>query len=233
MALLSAYTVPPVRMARSSRTKAWWLLAGSAAAVAALAVVAWAAFDVSRLQHLDARVLARLSAHRGGPFGDLASIVADLGDPAPQVLLLAAGVVVALLSGRRRAALAGVVLVLGADLTTAVLKHLLAAPRFDPVLGWEQATADAFPSGHATAAFSAAAAWALFVPPLWRRLTALIGLLAASGVAVSVVVLHYHLPSDVLGGILVAAAWTFAMLAVLQLCSFAQEDEPRSATFEA
>lgn len=160
-------------------------------------------------------------------------MVADLGDPLPQVLMLLAGVAVALSCGRRRPAVAGLVVVLGADATTALLKPLLAAPRFDPVLGWEQAAVNAFPSGHTTAAFSAAVAWTLFVPPRWRRLTALLGFLAACGVGVSVVILRYHLPSDVLGGILVVAAWTCGVLAVLQMCSFAQEDRSGSATFEA
>ena len=174
----------------------------------ALALLAWAVYHADGVRHLDARVLAHVSANRFGRLGDLAGPVADLGNPLPQVLLLLAGVAVALRAGRRDAALAGTVLVLGADLTTFALKHALAAPRLDPVLGWYQVGEDSFPSGHATAAFAMAAAWAIFVPPRWRWPVAAVGFVLASLVAASVVVLRYHFPSDALGGLLAALAWT-------------------------
>jgi len=174
----------------------------------ALALLAWAVYHADGVRHLDARVLAHVSANRFGRLGDLAGPVADLGNPLPQVLLLLAGVAVALRAGRRDAALAGTVLVLGADLTTFALKHALAAPRLDLVLGWYQVGEDSFPSGHATAAFAMAAAWAIFVPPRWRWPVAAVGFVLASLVAASVVVLRYHFPSDALGGLLAALAWT-------------------------
>lgn len=114
---------------------------------------------------------------------------------------------VALRAGRREAAVAGLVLVAGANLTTLLLKHALAAPRFDPVLGYAQVGESSFPSGHATAAFAMAAAWTLFAPPRWRLVVACVGFFLASLVAASVVILRYHFPSDVLGGLLVALAW--------------------------
>jgi membrane-associated phospholipid phosphatase len=209
------------------------LLFGGGVAAAALALLALATYDLHWFHHLDARALARLSADREGRLGDLADVVIYLGDPPAQTLLLVAGAAIALVSGRRRAALAGVVLVLGADLTTVVLKQALAAPRLDAVLGWAQVGEDSFPSGHATAAFSMLAAWLLFVPPGWRRVTAIVGAVIAGAVAASVVVLRHHFPSDVVGGLLVAAAWTCGVCAVLQLCTSAQEKEPHSASFEA
>jgi membrane-associated phospholipid phosphatase len=190
------------------------LLAGCLASALALALLASAAFHFGGFRHLDARLLAHLSADRFGWPGDLAAPVADLGNPVPQVLLLVAGLVVALRSGRREAALAGLVIVLGADLTAALLKQALAAPRFDPVLGWAQVGKNSFPSGHATAAFAMAAAWALFVPARWRLPVAAAGFLLASLVALSVVVLRYHFPSDVLAGLLVVSAWTCGVLAL-------------------
>lgn len=175
----------------------------------ALALLAWAVFHAEAVRHLDARVLSHVSADRFGTLGDVAHPLADLGNPVPQVLLLLAGLALALRAGRRRDALAGLLLVLGASLTTALLKHALAAPRLDSVLGWAQVGEDSFPSGHATAAFAMAAAWAFFfVPPRWRLPVGLGGFLLASLGAASVVVLRYHFPSDALGGLLVAAAWT-------------------------
>jgi undecaprenyl-diphosphatase len=190
------------------------LLAGCLASMLALALLAWAVFHADGAHHLDARVLAHVSADRFGALGDVANPVADLGNPLPQVLLLLAGLAVALRGGRREAAIAGLAIVLGADLTTAVLKQALAAPRLASVLGWAQVGEDSFPSGHATAAFAMAAAWALFVPPRWRWPVAVGGFLLASLVAVSVVVLRYHFPSDALAGLLVASAWTCGGLAL-------------------
>jgi membrane-associated phospholipid phosphatase len=183
------------------------LLAACLASALALALLAWAVFHADGVQHLDARVLAHVSAGRFGWLGDLANPIADLGNPVPQVLLLLAGLAVALRAGRRQAAVAGLVLVVGANLTTLLLKHALAAPRLDPVLGYAQVGESSFPSGHATAAFAMAAAWTLFVPPRWRLVAACAGFFLASLVAASVVVLRYHFPSDVLGGLLVAVAW--------------------------
>lgn len=189
------------------------LLAGCLASALALALLAWAAFHADGFRHLDARLLAHLSADRLGRLGDVANPVADLGNPVPQVLLLLAGLTVALRGSRREAAIAGLAIVLGADLTTAVLKQALAAPRLDPVLGWAQVGEDSFPSGHATAAYAMAAAWTLFAPPRRRRAAAA-GFLLASLVALAVVVLRYHFPSDALGGLLVACAWTCGVLAL-------------------
>jgi membrane-associated phospholipid phosphatase len=202
------------------------LVAGCLAAALALALLAWAVYHAEGVRHLDARLLAHLSADRDGRLGDLAGPVADLGNPLPQVLLLLAGVAVALAADRRRAAVAGVVLVLGADLTTLVLKHELAAPRLDPVLGWAQVGEDSFPSGHATAAFAMAAAWALFVPPRRRCPVAAVGFAIACLAAAAVVVLRFHFPSDALGGLLVAAIW--AAIAALR-CPSKPGKQPRNA----
>jgi membrane-associated phospholipid phosphatase len=184
------------------------LVATCLASALALALLAWAVFHADGARHLDARLLAHVSADRFGGTGDVARAISHLGDPLPQVLLLIAGLAVALRAGRREAAVGGLVLVAGANLTTLLLKHALAAPRFDPVLGWAQVGEESFPSGHATAAYAMAAAWTLFVPPRWRLAVACAGFLLASLVAASVVVLRHHFPSDALGGLLVAVAWT-------------------------
>jgi membrane-associated phospholipid phosphatase len=180
------------------------LIVGCLVSALALALLAWAVFHAEAVRHFDARVLVHVSADRFGRPGGLAAAIAHLGDPLPQVLLLVAGVAVALGTGRREAAVAGLVIVAGANLTTLVLKHALAAPRLDPVLGWAQVGEESFPSGHATAVYAMAAAWAFFVPPRRRLPVACFGVFLASLVAVS----------DVLGGLLVALAWTCGVLAL-------------------
>lgn len=210
-----------------------WLLLAGLAALGAFALTAWAAFDVSVAHRLDADLLADASAHHDDTVGHLAAAVGHLGGPLPQILLLAAGVAIALSRGRRYAAIAGLVLVLGADLTTHLLKDALAAPRGDSNFQWGHIDFNAFPSGHTTAAFSMAAAWCLFVPARSRPLVAAVGFTAACLVALSVVVLHHHFPSDAIGGFLVAAAWACGVCAVLQLCTSAQEKQTGGASFEA
>jgi membrane-associated phospholipid phosphatase len=219
--------------ARLRALDARWLLAGCAIAVAAFALTAWAAFDVTRLHRLDARALRGLSAHRDGAVGHLAAAIGHLGDPLPQILLLVVGVAIALAGGRREAALAGAILVLGADLSTHFLKEALAAPRTGSTLEGGHIYDNSFPSGHTTAAFSMAAAWCIFVPAHRRRLVAAVGFTAACLVGLAAVILHHHFPSDVIGGFPVATAWACAVCAVLQLCSSAQEKQRGRATFEA
>lgn len=209
------------------------LLAGCAIAIAAFALTAWAAFDVTRLHRIDARVLRGLSAHRDGVVGHLAAAIGHLGDPLPQALLLLAGIAIALSRGHRKAALAGAIIVLGADLSTHFLKEVFAAPRTGSTLEGGHIYDNSFPSGHTTAAFSMAAAWCIFVPAERRPLVAAVGFTAATLVGIAAVILHHHFPSDVIGGFLVATAWTCGVCAVLQLCTSAQEKQRGRATFEA
>jgi membrane-associated phospholipid phosphatase len=204
------HTVPPV----SERVKR--PIAASLGCLLALALVASLAFGSDSLQRLDARALRRLAMHRDGALGDLATAVAHLGDPLPQLLLLAVAALLALrLHGRERA-LAVVALVAGANLTTQLLKLALAQPRLQPILGYYQVGESAFPSGHTTAAAAMTYAYVLAVPRRLRLLAGAVGAVLTIAVGASVVVLHRHYPSDVLGGLLVASAWFFATVAVLR-----------------
>jgi membrane-associated phospholipid phosphatase len=209
------------------------LLIGCAIAVAAFALTVWAAFDVTRLHRLDAQALRGLSVHRNGIVGHLAAAIGHLGDPLPQALLLLVGIAIALSRGHREAALAGAIVVLGADLSTHFLKEALAAPRTGSTLEGGHIYDNSFPSGHTTAAFSMAAAWCIFAPARRRPVVAAVGFTAAFLVALAAVILHHHFPTDVIGGILVAAAWSCGVCAVLQMCTSAQEKQRGRATFEA
>ena len=171
------------------------------------------AYGVASLGRLDAKALSRLSAPTGSSAAAAAAFVMHLADLLPLLVLLAAVCGLALHLGRRRQAVAAIVLVIGANLTTQVLKAVLAHPRYQPILGYSQIGSTSFPSGHATAALSIALALALVAPRSWRPLAALAGAVFALAVGCSVLVLNRHFPSDVLGGWLVAGAWFFAVLA--------------------
>lgn len=178
--------------------------------------LAYLAYAVGPSERLDARLLARLAAHEDTALGWLAEGLAHLGDPLPLLLLLVAACAVALLRGRPREAAAAAAVVAGANVTTQVLKVLLAHPRYQPSLGGLQIDASAFPSGHATAAASIVVAWLFVAPRRWRGFVAVLGAGFFFAVGCSVVVLDWHYPSDVAGGLLVAAGWGFAALAALR-----------------
>jgi membrane-associated phospholipid phosphatase len=188
-------------------------LAAWIACAAALVGLALVAYGIDAAQRADATLLTKFIA-RDGTLGPFADAVAHLADPLPLLAMLVAACGIALWRGRPLDALAAVVVVAGANLTTQMLKVALAHPRFQSVLGSDQLGPVAFPSGHATAATSIAIAFAFVVPPDWRVAVAAIGACFVLAVGCSVMVLAWHFPSDVLGGVLVASGWGFAVLAL-------------------
>jgi membrane-associated phospholipid phosphatase len=163
-------------------------------------------------QHLDAALLARLT-ESGSRSGSVTAAIASLGDPAALLTMLALACGIALVRRQPRSALVALILVAGANLTTQLFKAVLAHPRFQSAVGVEQLSSNSFPSGHTTAAASIAIAFLFVVPRDWRELTALCGAVLVAAVGCSVMALSWHYPSDVLGGIVVAAGWGFAVLA--------------------
>jgi membrane-associated phospholipid phosphatase len=164
-------------------------------------------------RHLDARLFFDLrDSHPEG--GALANAFASLGNPVPMLGMLVLGVGIALLQGRHRDALAAVLVVAGANITTQLVKVLLAHPRVKVAIGGNPLEPNTFPSGHTTAIASIAIAYAFVVPAAWRSLTLALGAALTLAVGCSVVTIGWHYPSDVLGGILVAAGWGFAVLAL-------------------
>lgn len=190
-------------------------IAGCLSCLVCLMLLAGLAHGSGSLERLDAEALSGLSAPAGSAAAAIAAPVMHCADLLPLLILLALACGLALRSGRRRAALAALVLVAGANLTTQLLKAALAHPRYESILGYRQIGPTSFPSGHATAALSIALAFVLTAPRSRRPLTALVGAIFAVAVGCSVLVLNRHFPSDVLGGWLVAGAWFFAVLAGL------------------
>ncbi len=189
----------------------------SALCAAAVAPLAVAAYTVGPTSRLDARLFEHLGATSGSGAFELAEAFARLGDLGPLLAMLGLCVWLGLHFGRRREALAAVVVVAGANLTTQLLKHLLARPRFQLNFGFHQPWADAFPSGHTTAAAAIAAALLLVTPPHLRRYALLAAAALAGSVGLAVVVNQWHYPSDVVGGYLVVASWALAAVGVLRL----------------
>jgi membrane-associated phospholipid phosphatase len=144
-----------------------------------------------------------------------ASRVGRLADPLPFAVAGAALIAIALWRGRPRTAAVVPAILLGANLTTQLLKPALADPRLSNLIADTHIKAASWPSGHSTGAMSLALCAVLVASARWRPLVAALGAVFAVAVGYSTLVLVWHFPSDVLGGFLVATIWTTLGIAAL------------------
>jgi membrane-associated phospholipid phosphatase len=191
-----------------------------------LPLLAVLAYKVGPAIHVDVSVLSHLAQPEGSNGYWLANAVRSLANPLPFVAILAGVVALGLAARRTRETVAAVAIAAGANVSTQVFKHLLEHPRFQEELGAHQPSMEAFPSGHTTAAASLAVALVLVVPPRLRPVAAAAGAGFTAAVSLGVVVIKAHYPSDVLGGLLVVGAWTFAAIAALRLLRRRGPDSP-------
>jgi membrane-associated phospholipid phosphatase len=119
----------------------------------------------------------------------------------------------ALVRGRPRLAVVVGLAILGACVTTEVLKlGVLTRPE---LIDNARIAKNTYPSGHSTVAMSVAVAAVLVVPQRWRGGVALVGLGYASLVGIATVTAGWHRPSDVGAGFAVAFGWGAAAALVL------------------
>ena len=189
-------------------------LLGAGACLVLLALVWFCVAHVGFFRHADeSGFLQFYDLHDHGAVVWFARHFVGGFDPNPYVYLVLAPLIVALLRGRPRVVLAIGVIILGANATTELLKHVLVSPRPGE---WVSGSAiSSWPSGHSTAAMSLALACVLAVPARARPAAAALGACVAIAVGYSVLATAIHYPSDVFGGYLVAATWTLAVVAGL------------------
>jgi membrane-associated phospholipid phosphatase len=184
-----------------------------AAACAALATAVYlAVVRVALAQRVDLRVMEGLMHRQTPERASFASDLVTLFNRGPYAILVLALVAGALLAGRVRAGLVVGAGILAANLTTQFLKHALAVQRPFPADHYMPAAS--WPSGHTTAIVSLLLGLVIVLPPRLRPPVAGLG----GGIALlalgSIVLLGFHYPSDVLGGVLVASAWGAVALAL-------------------
>jgi membrane-associated phospholipid phosphatase len=138
----------------------------------------------------------------------------------PPFYAIWAAVLVTLALRRRRLAIALVPLLVLAPLSAELLKPLLAHSHAR--VSYAYIAPASWPSGHATAVTILVWAALMVAPPARRRPLAIVGLLLALCVGCSLLILAWHMPSDVLGGYLLATLWASLAIAALQ----ASEPEP-------
>jgi membrane-associated phospholipid phosphatase len=102
-----------------------------------------------------------------------------------------------------------------APLTSELLKPLLAHPHV--WIPWTDVSEASWPSGHATAAAALALCATLVCTPRRRPLVAALGASYAAAVGCSLLILAWHMPSDVIGGYLVATLWASLAVAGLRV----------------
>ena len=191
-------------------------LLAAAACFLAFGAVLGCAYAIAPLGRLDATALHGLASLDGSFTDRVAYLVAHSADPLPLMAVLATLFAWGWALGRRREALAAVGLVAGANLVGLILKLVLSHPRFYPILGADQMGADAFPSGHATSAMSIALAAVLVAPARVRIAVACGSAAYVIAVATSLLVLSWHFPSDVVGGLLLASGSFFLAVAAIR-----------------
>jgi membrane-associated phospholipid phosphatase len=190
-------------------------LFGAGIGVTLLIVTWYAAFHIGFVERADQSILRGFAGLHGPRVDHLTNFIADLCNPQPYVYFAAVVVLIALLRGRPRVAAAVGLIMLGANVTTQLLKPLLAQPRAGSLLGHPTVFAASWPSGHATAAMSLALCGVIVTPARRRPYVAALGAAFAVAVCYSFLELEWHYPSDVFGGFLVAATWTLLGVAAL------------------
>jgi membrane-associated phospholipid phosphatase len=134
----------------------------------------------------------------------------------PMIFILWGTALVAFAAAREqwRVAVAVIVVMGLSPLSAEILKPLLAHAH-DSV-GYEHIGAASWPSGHSTAAAALALSAVLVAPASIRTAVASVAALFVVAVSASLLILAWHMPSDVLGGWFVAAFWMSLAVAALR-----------------
>lgn len=162
-------------------------------------------------QRLDQAAMEAVYARRE-TLDHLLSVLGYLSIGTMAAAMLALGAM-AVLRQRYAAAIAAVVVVAGANVTTQVLKHAILV-RPDHGYGWH---VNSLPSGHTTAAVSLVVAALLVTPVALRGLVVFLGSAAVVMTGVSTVVAGWHRPSDVVAALAVGLFWGAAAVFALAL----------------
>ena len=155
-------------------------------------------------QRLDMAALAGTDALPGTVVVDAWTLLDAVGITTLAIIAFTIGAL-AVVRGRYGLALVAAVVVVGSNLTTQVLKHVVLDRPF--LVPGSPIHPNSYPSGHATVAASLAVAAFLVVPHRLRAPTALAATAFGAGVGLATVVAGWDRPSDVIGAGVVVGAW--------------------------
>ncbi len=183
-------------------------VATALASVAVVALLVRVALHTDQGQQWDDSAMKTVVAGRDAQL-TLLSVLGNVSIGA--ILAVAVGcAVVALLRGRPRIGAAAATVLVGANLTTQMLKeNVLERPDFG--LG----TLNSLPSGHTTVVASAVGAALLVAPGVLRPVVALVGGFATTLTGASTVVAGWHRPADVVAALAISLFWTAAVATIV------------------
>ena len=187
-------------------------LLAAGACVLGLAALYVAAFGIGATESADQRVFAGFVSLGTPAAKARAWSATELFNLRPYAVAVLIVLAAAVWMRRARLAAGAAVILLGANVTTQLLKALTDSPRHSAWMldtGW--------PSGHVTAATSLALCVVLVAPAVLRPYAVAAAALVVLTVAYSILVVGSHRPSDVLAGMLMAGAWTGLVVAGLEL----------------
>lgn len=185
------------------------------ACAAGVALLGLLFYESAKFNHYDTILTSHLLAPSASAREAIAEFTSDGGNAGPLALGLLLVVGVGLIVGRPWQLLAGVSVFFLANLTTQLMKAVLAHPRLQGALGASYPIEIGYPSGHTTGAVSLGFALWVVTPPGWRGWAALLGLAYGAAVGLGVVIAGWHFISDVIGAILVVGFWAALALAAL------------------
>lgn len=196
-------------------------------ALGAVAAVQFLAIQTTTGQFIDDRLM-QVVRTSSGAVGALAT--ASLSSVSPPLILLVLVLigVVGVFTRRISAVVRAVIVCVGANITTQVLKHaIVERPLLSDVVA---STPNSFPSGHATLAISVVAAVLIILPTSAALIVALPAALWAGAVALGTIAAGWHRPSDIVGAVLIVFAWDQATrFGAALLSNRGRVREPRSA----
>jgi|KBSMisStandDraft_5_1062788.scaffolds.fasta_scaffold622494_2 membrane-associated phospholipid phosphatase len=215
-----AYTAEGVRARRSPRPPDQPPSVLRALGLAALCVVAMALIylivvHVPAARTRDARVLHDFTDLYRPWIDTWGSHVLHLLEPLRYTLWGIAIVAFAIARGQPRTAFAVAIVLTFAPLSAEVLKPLLA--HHHEAIGRVRVGDASWPSGHATAALTVVLCALLVCPARWRLAAGLLGAAYVIAVGLALLILAWHMPSDVVGGYLLATLWIALAVAGLRI----------------
>ena len=211
----TARALPPAHLLGRRRRRGPMAALGVAALCLLALAVTWVVAELVPVVQVKDAALLNHFVLLGRPGVDsVANGLLDLLDPLPFVLWGVVLVGIALWRRRPRVAVAMALVLSLAPLTAETLKPMLAHPHVQ--IGLAHIDAASWPSGHATAAAALVLCAVLVVPARLRPLVTGLGVAFAAAVGCSLLILAWHMPSDVLGGYLVASLWMALAVAALR-----------------
>ncbi len=213
-----AYSAPAAPSRRAAVSTRWsgpgGALAAAVLCVAALALVWVVAELVPSAHYKDAVVLHEFTTLSGTRVDTVGNFLLHLLDPGLFICWGIALVAFALARSRPRVALAVVAVMALAPFTSETLKPLLAHPHV--TIDYLTIGAPSWPSGHSTAALALVLSAVLVSPSKLRPLMAVLGAIFAAAIGCVLLILAWHMPSDVLGGYLISLLWMSIAVALLR-----------------